>query len=94
MRRGAGVEDAGDGRVVHQRQRCRSASKRASTELGVHAGLDDLERDLPPRLQLFGEPDFAHAAVADLPDQAVGADLHPRRIRQLLGVARHLVTPR
>ena len=54
---------------------CRSASKRAMTCAAVHAGLDDLERDLAAdRLLLLGHVDDAHAAFADLLQQLVRAD--------------------
>ena len=53
----------------------RSASKRASDLAGVHAGLDDLERDrAADGLLLLGHVDGAHAALADLLQQLVGAD--------------------
>jgi hypothetical protein len=44
----------------------RSASNRATTCLGVHAQLDDLERDAAAhRLGLFGDIDHAAAAFAE-----------------------------
>ena len=53
---------------------CRSASKRARTDFGVHAGLDELQGDLVPhRLRLLGHPDRAHAALADFFEQLVAA---------------------
>ena len=54
---------------------CRSASKRAMTCAGVHAGLDQLDGDQAlDRLGLLGHPDAAHAALADLLDELVRAD--------------------
>ena len=53
----------------------RSASNRAIDLLGVHARLDDLQRDLAAHgLRLLGHVDDAHAALADLLHQLVGAD--------------------
>jgi hypothetical protein len=72
---GAGVEDAGDVLMVHQRQRLPFGLE-ASDDLGrVHAGLDDLQRHLAAdRLFLLGHEDDAHAALADLLQQLVRAD--------------------
>ena len=53
----------------------RSASNRATTWRGVHAGLDDLQGD--PAADgpvLLGHEDGAHAALADLLEQLVRAD--------------------
>ena len=53
----------------------RSASKRAMTCVGVHAGLDDLQgHPAADGLFLLGHEDGAHAALADLLEQLVGAD--------------------
>ena len=53
----------------------RSASNRASDLLGIHARLDDLERDPPSnRLVLLGHVHGAHASFADLLEQLVRAD--------------------
>ena len=58
---------------------CRSASNRAITWLDVHARLDDLEGDLAAdRLLLLGHVDDAHAPLADLLEQLVGADARAR----------------
>ena len=54
---------------------CRSASNRATTWRGVHARLDDLQRDLAADgLLLLGHVDDAHAPLADLLEQLVRAD--------------------
>ena len=56
---------------------CRSASNRARTWPRVHAGLDELEGDLPlDRLGLLGQVDGAHAALADRLEQRVLAGDH------------------
>ena len=54
---------------------CRSASKRATTCLRVHAQLDDLERDAAAhRFLLLGHVDHAAAAFADFLQQLVTAN--------------------
>ena len=73
---GAGVEDAGDVRVVHQRQRLPLGLKAGDHWLGVHARLDDLESDAAvDRLGLLGDKDDTHPTFADLLQQLVAADL-------------------
>ena len=53
----------------------RSASKRAITWPGIHAGLDDFERDAAAdRRLLLGHVHHAHAPFADLLQELVGAD--------------------
>ena len=72
---GAGVEDPRDVRVVHQGQGLALGLEAGDDLLGVHARLDDLERDLAmDRALLLGEEDDAHAALAELADDRVGAD--------------------
>ena len=61
---------------------CRSASKRAMTCFGVHARLDDLQGHLAADgLGLLGHVDDAHAPLADLLQQLVGADRRARAAR-------------
>ena len=58
--------------------------------MGVHARLDDLERDLAADwLLLLGHVDDAHAPFADLLEQLVGADHRagPLRDRRFIGRA-------
>ena len=63
-------------RMVHQRQRLPLGLEAGDDLAGVHARLDDLEGDLAAdRLLLLGHVDDAHAALADLLDQPVRADL-------------------
>ena len=91
MRRRAAVEDAGDGRVIHHRQRLTLGVEAHDHLRGVHPRLDDLQRYLAfDGLGLFGEPYLAHSAFTDLPEQAVRADGflernpsrgHPRGVR-------------
>ena len=72
---GAGVEDAGDVGVVHHGQGLALGLEAGDDVLRVHAGLDDLERDAAADgLELLGHVDDAHAALADLFEQLVGAD--------------------
>jgi hypothetical protein len=74
--RGAGVEDLGDGGVVHHGQGLPLGLEAGHDLLGVHALLDDLEGDLAfDGLLLLGQPDLSHAALAELLEQAVGTDL-------------------
>ena len=71
-----GVEDLGDVRVVHQGQRLPLGLKASDHLLGVHAQLDDLQGHLAAdRLLLLGHVDLAEAALADLLEELVGADL-------------------
>ena len=64
--------------MVHQRQGLPLGLEAGDDLLGVHAQLDDLEGDLRrDRLGLLGQADLAHAAFAELLQQAVGADLLP-----------------
>ena len=71
-----GVEHPGDVRMIHERQRLALLLEAGDDRLGVHALLDDLERhSAAQRLRLLGVPDLSHPALADLLDEAVGADL-------------------
>ena len=71
----AGVEDLGDVGVVHQRQGLALGLEAGDDLLGVHAGLDDLQGHLAADgLRLLGHVDDAHAPLADLLQQLVGAD--------------------
>src|SRR5262249_2092005 len=52
----------------------RSDFEAGQESLGIHAGLDELEGDFATdRLGLFGHPDGAHAAFADLLQKLVAA---------------------
>ena len=60
--------------MVHQRQRLPLGLEPGDDLLGVHAQLDDLERDpAAHRLLLLGHVDHAAAAFADLLQQLVAA---------------------
>ena len=68
--------------VVHHRQRLALGLEPGDDLGAVHARLDDLERHLAPdRLLLLGHVDDAHAALADLLQQPVGADPRARPFR-------------
>ena len=63
----AGVEDLGDVGVIHQRQGLPLRLEAGEDRPRIHAGLDQLERDLSfDRLDLLGEVDAAHSPFADL----------------------------
>ena len=71
----AAVEHLRDVRVVHERERLALGLEAGNDLLGVHAQLDDLERDLAlHRLGLDGLPHRPHAALADLLQQFVAPD--------------------
>jgi hypothetical protein len=61
--------------MVHQRESLPLGLEPRDHLPGVHARLDDFERDRPlDRLGLLGHEDHAHAAFADLLQELVGAD--------------------
>ena len=71
----AGIEHLGDVRMVHHRQRLPLRLEPGDHLPGVHAQLDDLERDPPAhRLGLLGHVDHAAAAFAELLASLVPAD--------------------
>ena len=74
-RRLAGVEDLGDGRVVHQGERLTLRPEAGHDLFGVKPRLDELERDLAAdRLGLLGEPDLPHPSLAYLLEEAISVD--------------------
>ena len=71
----ARVEHLGDVRMIHHRQRLPLGLEAGDDLLGVHAQLDDLERDLAADgFLLFRQPDHAEAAFAEFLQQLVAAD--------------------
>ena len=48
LRRRPGIEHLGDGRMIHDREGLPFGLKALHDRLVVHAGLDQLQRDLPP----------------------------------------------
>ena len=72
--RDAGVEHRGDVRMVHQCQRLPLGLEPRHHLTRVHAGLDHLHGDAPPRGLLLGEVDLAHAALAEEAQDPVRAD--------------------
>ena len=72
---GAGVQDLGDIGMLHHRECLPLGLEAGQDLLGVHAGLEDLQRDSAPhRLDLLGLVDDAHAAFAEHLENAVRAD--------------------
>ena len=85
--RRAGVEDAGDVGVVHQREGLPLGLEAGDDVARVHPRLDDLERDLAAHgLLLLGDEHQAHAPLADLLHQLVGADHRAGPLGDLLVV--------
>src|SRR5262249_56681285 len=74
---GAAVEQSCDVRVVEAREYLAFVSKPAQDELGVHAALDEFYRDSLFELIVgaFREIDSSHAALSDLADDSVWADV-------------------
>ena len=71
----AGVEHLGDVGVVHQGQGLALGLEPGDDLAGVHAGLMILRATLRRTgCSLLGHPDLAHAPLADLLQQLVGAD--------------------
>ena len=75
----ARIKHLGNVRMVHDRQRLPLGLETGDDLAGVHARLDDLQRHpTHHRLALLGHVDHAHAALANLLQQLVGADLCAR----------------
>ena len=73
--RHSGIQHLGDVRMVHHRQRLPLGLEPGDDLLGVHAQLDDFQRDAPPhRLGLLGDIDHAAAAFADAFQQLVAPE--------------------
>jgi hypothetical protein len=73
----AGVEHPGDVGVIHQRQSLALGLEASDDLLGVHAGLDHLERHLTAhRVRLLCQEHGTHAPLADRLHEPVGADAH------------------
>jgi len=69
--------------VIHDRQRLPLLLKATEHRFGIHAGIDELERDLLLIGHLaLGEPHNAEAAGAEFLDEAEGAD-HVTRLLEL-----------
>jgi hypothetical protein len=75
-RRCTGIENPGDIRMIHHRQRLPLLLETRDDLTGVHAHFDDLQRHAPPhRLLLLGHPHRAEAALADFLEQFVWTNL-------------------
>ncbi len=71
--RGTGVENLGDGRVIHHGQRLPLQIEAYQCGFVVAARFDDLQRNLPFHGSgLFGQPDLSHPTFSQFPDQAIG----------------------
>ena len=69
------IKHLGDVRMIHHRQRLALRLEARDDLLGVHAKLDDFERDTPPhRLALLGDIHHAATAFADFFHQLVAAE--------------------
>ncbi len=78
--RRAGVEDAGDRAVIHPRQDLAFDLEAPHDLAGVHPELDQLQCDAALDRRLLDRlVDLPHTALADLADDAIGADLGTRR---------------
>ena len=76
---GAGIEDPRDRGVIHHRQRLPLRFETRDDGRGVHAKLDDFQRDLAADgLALLGAKDRAAAALADFFEQVVTSNLFAR----------------
>ena len=77
--RRARVQDLGNVRMVHHRQRLALGLEPRDDALGVHAQLDDLQRHpTAHRLFLFGHINDAATAFTDLLQDFIMPDLRPR----------------
>jgi hypothetical protein len=82
----AGIEHAGDVRVVHECKRLLLRLEASDESARVHAWFDDLEGHAAPhRLLLFGHEHEPHPSLADLFHQTVGTNdragpFSPRRL--------------
>ncbi len=98
LRRRPRVVDARDVRMIHQSQGLSLRIETGQDFLGVHAPLDQLERDPPANGHLLLRlVDDAHAAFADFPQDAVGTNA-PRAVaacrRRRLGKGRAVAVVR
>ena len=70
-----GIQHPGNIRMVHHRQGLPLGLEPGDHLLGVHARLDDLQRDAAAdRLGLLGDKDDSHSPFANLLQQLVAAD--------------------
>ena len=71
----ARIEDLGDVGMIHHRQRLTLLLEACEDGTGVHARLENLDRDaLHHRLAALGEPDDAEPALSQRLQQAIGPD--------------------
>ncbi len=80
---GAGVEDTGNMRMVHEGQGLALGLEAGNHLFAIHAGLDDLQRQPPADgLSLLGQEHQPHAALADLLEQLIGTNLRARPLNE------------
>jgi hypothetical protein len=60
--------------MVHDRQRLAFGEKALDQNVVVESGTDELESQPLQRSGLLGEPNLPHPALADLSEQAIGAE--------------------
>ncbi|MDR3701194.1 MAG: hypothetical protein P4L56_16220 [Candidatus Sulfopaludibacter sp.] len=73
---GAGIEDPGDIRVVHDRQRLALVDEAGEHLARVHSQFDDFERyEAANRFKLFGQVDGAHTPLAERPKDPIPAEI-------------------
>ena len=79
---GAGVEDAGDARVIHGREHLSLGFESRDDAIGVEAAADELERNLAADgVGLPGAVDGAHPALAQHGHRLVGPDRREMAVR-------------
>src|SRR5579863_4406636 len=72
---GVGVEDLGDGRVIHDGQRLPLEVETLESGGIVTASLNQLERDTAhDGSGLFGEPDLSHTTFAEFAEETIASD--------------------
>jgi hypothetical protein len=90
---GAGVDHSRDVRVVHQREGLPLGLEAGDHLLGVHAQLDELQREFAADLvALFDAIDLAHPALAESFEDAVAANAFGRLLQQAAGAGDGAVT--
>ena len=88
LKRGPGVQDAGDVGMIHHRQRLPLGLKPRDHFTGVHTGFDQLECYLSlERVRLLGQEHGPHPTLADLFEQRVTVDGRMLRNVELSGYA-------
>ena len=91
---GSRIEHPGDVRMIHHRQRLPLSLEPGDDHFGVHAQLDDLERDAAAdRLGLLGDIDHAVPAFTDLLQKFVRAERATHGFVRFIGEIAHVAGP-